>query len=230
MKLITAMIMRNEADRYLEEVLTRANEYSDKIVILDDNSTDHSVEKAEFHGAKVYTHDDESLFWEQEHTLREYLWKHILPREAHTNDWILALDCDEILSDYFLTVKDQLLSQDNIGTFTFRIYEAWGSRDKIRIDKTWNPMGKETPMLTRFTPSVNYMFPQIGLHSGRLPMNVIGPVIPSGINMLHLGWANPEEHADKIKRYVEMDKNPHPIMKAHYQSMTETPTLIDWFL
>jgi len=229
-KLITAMIMRNEADRYLTEVLKEANRYSDKIVILDDNSTDNSIEVAEKLKAKVYTHKNESLFWKEEHTLREYLWREILPREAETGDWILALDCDEILGEQFRISKDIILRQENLGTYTFRIYEAWGSRDKVRIDKFWNPLGKETPMLTRFLPQINYQFPQIGLHCGRLPMNVQGPALPSGCGALHLGWANPDEHADKIKTYTKMDKNPHPTMKAHYDSMLQEPELVEWWL
>lgn len=224
------MIMRNEAERYLPEVLSQAQRYSDKIVILDDNSDDDSVKVAEKHKAKVYTHEEEPLFWTQEHSLRECLWKEILPLEAEPGDWILALDCDELLGEQFQCSKDIILRQNNVGTFTFRIYEAWGSRDKVRIDGSWNPLSKETPMLTKYQPSVNYQFPHIGLHSGRVPMNVLGPIVPSGASLLHLGWSNPEEHADKIARYTKMDKNPHPAMKQHYESMLQPPELVEWWL
>jgi hypothetical protein len=230
MKLITAMIMRNEADRYLDEVLTKARRYSDKIVILDDNSDDNSIEVAEKHKATVYTHEEESLFWTQEHTLREYLWKQILPREAEPGDWILALDADEILGEQFQCSKDIILRQENVNTYSFQIWEAWGDRTKIRIDGSWNPLGKHTPMMTRYQPSLNYQFPRIGLHCGRLPMNVQSPMIPSGCSVLHLGWANPEEHAEKIERYTKADKNPHPVMKQHYESMLQPPELIEWWL
>ena len=218
-----------ESKRYLKQVLKEANRYSDKIVILSDNSDKKSIKMAEKLKAKVY-HNNESLFWTKEHTLREYLWKEILPQEAHTNDWILALDCDEILAEQFRISKDILLRQDNINTYTFQIWEAWNSKDKIRIDGTWNPITKHTPMLTRFLPSVNYTFPQIGLHSGRLPMNCPGPLIPSGCSVLHLGWSNSDEHEDKINKYMENDPNPHPVMKRHYESMREPATLIDWWL
>ena len=230
MKLICAMIMKDESSRYLTEVLKEANRYSDKIVILDDNSTDNSIEIAEKLKARVYTHNDESLFWKQEHTLREYLWREILPREADPGDWILALDADEILAEQFRISKDILLRQENVNTYFFQIWEAWGDRNQIRIDGTWNPAGKHTPMLTRFLPQVNYQFPSIGLHCGRLPMNAQGPAIPSGCSVLHLGWANPDEHADKINKYTEMDKNPHPTMKAHYESMLKEPETVEWFL
>lgn len=230
MKLVTAMIMRNEADRYLETVLSKAQEYSDKIVILDDNSTDNSADIAESHGATVYTHREEPLFWEAEHSLREYLWKQILPQEAEPGDWILALDCDEIVTDQFLECKDLMLRQRGVGTYTFQLFEAWGSPDKIRIDRYWNPSGKHTPMLTRFEPSVNYQFPSSGLHCGRIPLNHLRPVVPSGCSMLHLGWANKDEHKAKYERYMSHDKNPNPVMREHYASILEEPTLVDWWL
>ncbi len=231
MNLITTMIVRNEADRYLPEVLSEAETYSDKIIVLDDCSTDNTVDVCEDHGATVYQHDEgRSIFWEKEHALREYLWKQILPREAHTGDWILTLDADEIMADQFKLSLPKLMLQDNINTYTMRFWESWGEKYKVRVDGTWNPLGKETPLMTRFLPQVNYRFPRIGLHCGRLPMNIATPVVPSGCGVLHLGWANPEEHEEKIKRYTENDPNPHPQMMQHYKSMREEPTLIDWFL
>jgi glycosyltransferase involved in cell wall biosynthesis len=224
--------MRNEAseDKYLKEVLTEAHKYSDKIVILDDNSTDDSIDVAEKLKCKVYTHEDEPLFWKQEHVLREHLWRNILPQEADQGDWILSLDMDEIVAEQFLWSKNLLMKQNNVGTYTFRIFEAWGSRNKVRIDNLWNPLGKETPLLTRFEPSVGYQFPKIGLHCGRLPMNYLKPVIPSGCSLLHLGWSNPDVHEEKIERYLKNDSNPHPQMIKHYESMREKPELVDWFL
>lgn len=231
MKLITAMIVKDEVDRYLPMVLGKAKEYSDKIVVLDDHSTDNTVEYCEDHGCKVYTtQEDKSIFWEREHDLRTHLWTHILPREARTGDWILALDADEVLADHFLTYKDSMLRQEEVNTYTFQFWEAWNSPDKIRIDRTWNPIGKNSAMLTRYTPSVNYTFPMIGLHCGRIPMNSLKPIIPSGCSVLHLGWANPEEHEAKIQRYHDNDPNPHPQMQFHYDTMKMKPTLIDWYL
>jgi hypothetical protein len=232
MNLITAMIMRNEAseEKYLKEVLTEAHKYSDKIVILDDNSTDDSIEVAEKLKCKVYTHEEEPLFMKQEHRLREHLWRNILPQEAEQGDFILALDCDEIMGEQFTHSKDQILSQEDVGTYTVQIWEAWGNKNKIRVDGTWNPLGKHTPILTRFEPSVGYQFPKIGLHCGRIPMNSVKPLIPSGCSLLHLGWADSTKHQAKHDFYVENDPQPHPTMQLHYDSMLREPTLVDWWL
>lgn len=231
MKLITAMILRNEADRYLPEVLDNAWGYSDKIVVLDDKSDDNTVEFCEERGCNVYQHDNEEpLFWTAEHVLREYLWKHILPREAQTGDWIMAVDGDEIIAPQFIQSKDKIIAQENVNTYTFQFWEAWGSKDKIRIDSAWNPLAKHIPMLVRFIPSVNYRFNKVGLHCGRVPMNSPQPIAPTGCSVLHLGWANPDEHEEKYDKYVSRDKNPHPQMMDHYNSILGEPTLIDWFL
>src|ERR1041385_9472163 len=44
--LISALLVKNEADRYLERVLRRCLEFSDKVLVLDDRSTDRSAQLA----------------------------------------------------------------------------------------------------------------------------------------------------------------------------------------
>ena len=41
-KLTAMMLVRNEADRYLTEVLSELSKFVDEIIILDDGSTDHT--------------------------------------------------------------------------------------------------------------------------------------------------------------------------------------------
>lgn len=229
MSLILGMCVRDEADRYLDEVLIGAKKVCDELVILDDYSTDDTVGICEDHGATVYQHPmGKPCFMEMENKVREYLWRYCLPRHAKRGDWILSIDADELLQPQFQEYKDKLMNQDAVNNYTLQIYEAWGDRSKIRIDGTWNPMGKHTPFLSRWLPMVNYQFPLLHIHSGRVPLNQPGPMVPSGFNLLHLGWSDPEDIPRKHKRYVEMDPDPHPVMKAHYESMLREPTLMEW--
>lgn len=229
MSLIAAMVVKDEADRYLDEVLIGAKKWADKIIVLDDHSTDDTPGICEDHGCTVYTHDaGRSIFQEMENKLREYLWRRVLPRECRRGDWVLSLDADELLQPNFKDYKDKLLSQTGVNTYSVQIYEAWGDRHKIRIDRYWNPTGKYTPILTRWLPQVNYRFPLLTIHTGRIPMNSPGPTVPCGFNLLHLGWADSEDHQRKYDRYMEMDKEPHPVMVEHYASILQEPTLMEW--
>ena len=231
MSLILGMCVRNEEDRYLDEVLIRAKRVADEIVIVDDYSTDDTVGVCEDHGCHVYQHKyGESCFMTRENQIRETLWRDYLPKHAKRGDWILSIDADEIIQDSFVDYKDKLMAQESVNQYTMQIYEAWGSRDKIRIDRAWNPMSKHTPALSRWLPQVNYRFPLLGIHSGRVPENQPGPQVPSGFSILHLGWADPEDIPRKYERYTRLDPNPHPLMQAHYDSILLEPVLMDWYL
>lgn len=231
MSLILGMVVRDEADRYLDEVLIKARRYVDELVILDDHSVDDTPSICEDHGATVYPYPSvESEFMTREHQVREYLWRYCLPRHARRGDWILSIDADEIVQEGFKDYKDKLMSQESVNNFSMQIYEAWGARDRIRIDRAWNPLGKHSPVLSRWLPMVNYKFHLLGLHSGRVPANQPGPLVPSGFSILHLGWADPEDIPRKYERYTSMDPDPHPLMQAHYDSILLEPTLMDWYL
>jgi glycosyltransferase involved in cell wall biosynthesis len=44
MSVIVQLMVRNEADRYLARVLDNASKFADKIIVLDDHSTDKTEE------------------------------------------------------------------------------------------------------------------------------------------------------------------------------------------
>lgn len=229
MSLILGMVVRDEVDRYLDEVLIKAKRICDELVILDDYSEDDTPGICEDHGCHVYQHPwGEPVFMEQENKVREYLWRHCLPRHARRGDWILSIDADELIQPHFKEYKDKLMSQGSVNNYTMQIYEAWGDRGQIRIDQAWNPLSKHTPVMSRWLPQVNYVFPMLHLHSGRVPLNQPGPTVPSGFNILHLGWSDPEDIPVKYERYTRNDPDPHPLMKAHYDSILQDPTLMEW--
>ena len=51
--LVSALLCKNEADRYLGRVIRRCQEFSDKVVVLDDRSTDATAQVAKDLGAEV---------------------------------------------------------------------------------------------------------------------------------------------------------------------------------
>ena len=51
MRLVTAMLVRNEADRFLRQVLQNAKACADQVLVLDDNSEDDTVAIARECGA-----------------------------------------------------------------------------------------------------------------------------------------------------------------------------------
>jgi glycosyltransferase involved in cell wall biosynthesis len=233
MKLTSAMIVKNEANRYLERVLKDLDENTDQIIVLDDGSTDETPEICESYGAIVHR-NNESKFWKAENELRLQLWREILPQYDH--DWILSIDADEMMEKHFWDVKDGLLEIPQVNQWTARIMELWGSEDYFRADGYWNPthvftsegwrLKQETTVLCRWLPSLNYMWGAGNLHCGRTPINQAGPVMSSNCFLIHYGWADGSKHKEKYQKYMENDPNPNPAMRQHYESILNPPALV----
>jgi len=227
-KLTAAICMGNEADKYLEEVLTDIDTYVDQMIIMDDATTDESNEIAHsFDKATVYR-TEESSYATAEYMQKTRLWKEYLPRHVQTGEWVLAIDCDEYIDPRWKTEIDKWLGMEIFNTLTFRCIEAWGSRDMIRVDGTWSPVaGKDTPLLARYLPQVNYVYEPTKFHTRRIPLNHPGPAMQTGYYFLHLGWANDRDIKIKRRFYKENHTDvKHLPLIQHYQSMYEEPTLM----
>lgn len=231
-RLIAGIIMGNEADEFLEPVLKDIASYTDDMVIIDDATTDGSTDIAKQFTDNVYR-KDKPTFHTNEHQLRKDLFKKYFPRYARKGDWVLHIDCDEMLDPRFKRKKDEWLAMDYPTILDFTMLECWGNADMVRVDGTWNPITKASAMIMKWMPEVNYQFPETRYHVGRLPMNQPLLTMPTGLWVIHLGWASETKIKTKRKYYKENDAdNPHAPMQRHYQSMYEEPTLIplDTFL
>jgi len=80
------MITKN-VQKTVENSLLSVKNLVDEIIVVDDSSSDNTVEIAKKHGAKVFIHKEESLGKQRAYGLNKA-----------TNDWVLTLDSDEIIS------------------------------------------------------------------------------------------------------------------------------------
>lgn len=81
------IITLNEEKR-LAKTLKQAQKVADEIIVVDSGSTDKTLEIAQSHKAKTI-HNDWKSYCEQKH----------FAESQCTNDWVLMLDADEVLSD-----------------------------------------------------------------------------------------------------------------------------------
>ena len=92
--LLAMLVVRNEADRFLQPVLDRLSILVDGIVILDDASTDHTPALCRAHPRVVrFERLSAPLFFHDEAKLREKLWHLTVEPQPGL---ILAIDADEI--------------------------------------------------------------------------------------------------------------------------------------
>lgn len=220
MRLVAAMVVRNEADRYLPMVLDDLERYCDAIVVLDDGSTDATPEVCAAHDRVRLHRNGQSLFWSDEAALRGQLWALSL---ALNPEWVLAIDADEVMEQRFSWDLDALLSQRVYPVIGVHVHEFWGCTTHYRVDKLWNPVEKYTPMLVRNLPGLEPRFAPRALHCGRIPAAVRGPMLRSGVRCKHFGYANPADPPRKYQAYIAADPHGRFCLRSHYESILDPP-------
>lgn len=225
--LLAMLPVHNEAQRYLKAVLNRLSEFVDGIVILDDASTDETPIICRNHSCVTrYRRLKEPLFGSNEAALRCLLWEMTVELEP---GWIIAVDADEIFESGIKQELPILTGQKQFGFFFFSVYHFWGNFTDYRVDGLWDPVLSKTPCLYRFEKDISYHWPNRKLHCGRFPIECYHrPGTVSKIRLLHLGYANKDEHFGKFQRYLSLDPEGRFCPVTHYQSIIASPRLKQW--
>lgn len=223
-----ALLVRNEADRYLDKVLNQARQYIDEAVILDDASEDNTVEvcKSLLQGIPLTLVSNSEPGFHNEVTLRKQLWD--LTVSTHP-DWILILDADEIFEDKAVKLLRELALRQDIFHYYFRLYDLW-DENAYREDTYWSAHKWYRPFMIRYIPDFEYRWRETPQHCGRFPENIhqhYGEIHP--LRIKHLGWMKPEDRLKKYRRYQELDPDAVYGIKEQYESILDpNPNLIPW--
>lgn len=232
-RITVGMLVRNEAGRYLERVLNQVCTFADKVVIVDDASTDDTASLCEEilddHGllGDVIVNTEHSFT--NEVTLRQQLWE---LATKDNPDWVLILDADEILEDNIRAmVRISGMSADpEAEAYTFRLFDMW-DQDHYRDDALWTAHKRPWTMMVRYIPGREYIWREQPLHCGRFPMNAADglAVKDSGLRIKHMGYARQDDRDMKWMRYSHLDPEGEYGNLAQYHSILDTsPTLRPW--
>lgn len=230
MRLIGNMVARNEADRYLPEVLEHLSGIVDEIVFSDDASTDNTLNIAKQYGAHTYSSPwDHSMFSENEGQLRQWSWAN-LSQHAQDGDWILAIDADEKLYETFpgVTVRDLMMSDAFI--INIKFVHMW-SDTHFRVDKLWKPTNSQR--MFRYRRGAVYRNRRLAC--GAEPTYVMemmrfknNYLVDSGLVMQHLGYVKDEDKRMKYDRYMTLDKGEFHNIDHLTSIMDKNPELVEW--
>jgi (heptosyl)LPS beta-1,4-glucosyltransferase len=97
-KLSICIICKNEENKIAQ--CLESVSWADEIIIVDSGSTDSTLDIASQFTDKIYTEADWQGFGVQRRRAEEYA----------NNDWIFAIDCDEIVSE---TLKEEIVNKVN---------------------------------------------------------------------------------------------------------------------
>lgn len=220
-RIVAAILARNEAGRDLEAVLANAKSYADTVLLLDDGSTDSTVQMAIAAGAKVKSRQTgPEGMWGNESPARQELWEWAC--EEAGDGWIIIADADMIL------VGDPrpLAESWACNAWAWVLYDQW-SDTHYRSDEWW--VGHLHPRVWMVNPSRvpegwRAEWPQRGIHVGHIPHNF--PLVACGldpkiISWRHLSFSTPERRVAKWKQYMAKSDLLSPVEIAHADSILD---------
>lgn len=227
-RITLAMLVRNEANRYLHHVIESVLGAIDNAVILDDASEDDTVSVCKSLLDSIpltITSNDQSGF-HNEVSLRKQLWQMTISQNP---EWILCLDADEVLERRGANELRRLVQDSDTFYYAFRLYDMWDPLH-YREDGYWQAHKTYRIFLVRYVPGFIYEWNESPQHCGRFPKNVIQlPGKASDLRIKHFGWADPISRREKYKRYLALDPEARYGIREQYESILDPhPTLIRW--
>lgn len=228
-RITLAMVVRNEAERYLAPVLDQARRIVDAAVIIDDGSTDGTpelIEKMLGDLPLVLVRNKKPLFERNESKLRQMLWNETIKTNP---DWILCLDADELFEDKAVHEIREMVNHPDFDYYSFRIYDFWDELH-YREEPLWSAHFRYYVLLVRYRPDFKYVWNENPLHCGRFPLNVtVLPGIQSPLRVKHLGWMNPHDRLKKYLRYRRLNPEGRWGVREQYESILDPfPRLVRW--
>jgi glycosyltransferase involved in cell wall biosynthesis len=205
---VGALLVRNEAgpDRYLRRVLANVSRFCDKIVVLDDDSTDDTVAVCMAAGAHVRGRLPKTAepkgFWEghDEGNARAHLWR--LAVEEAEGGWVYVADADHELVGIEPDAFRLLLRSEEVTAWACPLWDCWDSEDTMRVDGFWQAHNNPRPWLYR---ALSGPFTDRAIHSGHAPLLPwrVG-LMPPGAAVKHLGYVSAEHRVAKREKYLQL--------------------------
>ena len=219
------MIIKNEEGRFLELALESAKKYVDFILLIDDASTDNTVNicreiLADFPHKIV---ENEVSLFANEVELRTLQWQESLKLSP---EWILIIDADELFEDIITEKIDDLLQTDKDAIY-FRKYDLW-NEEEYRDDHLWYAHRVYRPFIVRNKKNSDFTFRNTAQHCGSFPIETTHYSYElSDIRLKHYGWAREADRKFKYDRYARLDPGGKFGILAQYESiLDENPNLV----
>ena len=235
MRLVTALLVKNEGapDRYLARVLARCAEFSDDILVLDDGSTDDTVEIAKAAGCIVKQRPQAGA-WGNESPARAELWER--GTKLAKDGWLLICDADMLLRG---DPRPYCLSWE-LNSWAWPLVDLWDSEETFRVDGPWAG-GPNLPRPWLFKPSEagpkplqfgppdaigrknwHPQWQDRGIHVGHCPQNFeLRCGVAQDLLWLHLAYLRPEHRKAKLAAYMAVKDQLSPFELQHAQSIAD---------
>lgn len=189
MVLVGALRIKNEA-RWIDRVIGSIMPYCDRVVVLDDHSTDDTAQICRGLGCQVVLNPFEGL--------NETRDKNYLIGQCGNPDWILMIDGDEVIAGSDGAKLRKLCEQDMLA-WTFQILYLWDHEDQIRVDGVYRQFRRTS--LFKFWPGQSFRVTGNGggFHCGSMPEQIQrSSCSDAEVRLIHYGYL---DRADRLRKY-----------------------------
>lgn len=223
-RLVVVALVKNEMGRFWPSALAAWQEFADRIVVLDDGSSDGTKELANTLGLEVYERGAGVSAWGAEAPARAELWQ-IALSESEQGDYILVLDGDMVPARN----PKPLMAAEPDGV-AFPLFDLWEERDGelfYRDDGFWQAHRYPRVWMVRRPekePGQGWLWPAKGIHTGHFPSNLhLDRILytPADHGLLHYSYILPEMREAKLNAYNSVKEQLNTIEMQHAASITD---------
>ncbi len=214
---IVAMMRVKDAILTIHECLTNLSRLVDEIVIVDNGSTDGTLESyAQFPKIVDIAHTEG---YDEGRDRALYLKM----AKKRNPDWLLWIDSDEIFEQH-ANRKDleKLMNRNDVNQISFRMYNFYFSKRQFRIDGT-NRNYATWPQRSAWRNSEEAFFRNQKVHCGDV-RGVDGRKVVSKIRIMHFTAVNQKQARQKAQIYASI-KDPSAEKSSHYKAGKMSITL-----
>ena len=223
-KIAASLILRDELSRYLEPCLLSLLEFCDEVRVLDDGSTDGWYETlkpgwgdatSRVHVLDHSGHGDQPAF----HSHAQARNRLVAWSMEGGADYVLAVDADEFVTDGAALRRACEFGSPAVSLTMREVWEACDDCLCIREDGGWRSHDIAICWRPDAVAGRSLAIRDLGHATGRVPeaVNTLA-AMPSGVSVLHFGWANRQERAVRYERYAVGDGGQFHAL-AHIQSI-----------